>query len=101
MGPIWTIIPLDYWMYIWCWIVGIFIILEIIFYLSYWTREKKIINVKKSKTEYINGKQIHNYTYPPGLKGGIFSKTYIEIDDDNVLRLRSLMIPPGDLWTKK
>ena len=36
-----------------------------------------------------------------GVEGGIFSKTYIEIDNKNVLRLRTLIIPPEELWVKK
>jgi hypothetical protein len=31
-------------------------------------------------------------------KGGIFSKTYIIIDEDRVLNIRYQMIPPNDLW---
>ena len=51
--------------------------------------------------EFINEKKVHIYTYPKGITGGIFSKTYIDIDGHNILRLRTLMIPPGELWGKK
>ena len=35
------------------------------------------------------------------MEGGIFSKTYIHINDKTILRLRTLMIPPEDLWGEK
>jgi len=57
--------------------------------------------MKNKPVEYINGKKIHIYTSPKGTEGGIFSKTYIEIDEHNLLRLRTLMIPPGELWGKE
>ena len=57
---------------------------------------------KKSQLfpEFIDGKYIHVFTYPKAMEGGIFSKTYIEIDTENVLRLRTLIIPPNELWSK-
>ena len=100
MGPNFAILSLEYWMYIWCAIVGFFIVLELIFYFLYNSKNSKITFEEVDKTEYLHGKKVHIYTYPPSVKGGIFSKTYIEIDTNNVLRLRSLMIPPRDLWKK-
>ena len=47
------------------------------------------------------GKQLCIYTHPELSKGGIFSKTYISLDDKNLLKVRILMIPPEDLWCKK
>ncbi len=44
---------------------------------------------------------IRDSTYPEGVEGGIFSKTYVGIDEHNVLRLRTLMVPPDELWSQK
>ena len=40
-------------------------------------------------------------TYPKGIEGGVFSKTYVELDNHNIVRLRALMIHPGELWSDK
>jgi hypothetical protein len=50
---------------------------------------------------YIQGKQVHNYTVPLDAKGGIFSKTFILIDEDSILNVRYQMIPSDDLWGNK
>jgi hypothetical protein len=54
-----------------------------------------------TKPEFIDGKYVHVFTYPKGIEGGIFSKTYIEIDTENVLRLRILIASPNELWSNK
>ena len=64
-------------------------------------KKKKRMEKGKIEPEYINGKRVHVLTFPHGKEGGIFSKTYIQIDEDNVLRLRTLLIPPDELWGKK
>ena len=60
----------------------------------------KIKNKSQISPEFIDGKYIHVFTYPKGIEGGIFSKTYVEIDSENILRLRTLIIPPNELWSK-
>ena len=49
----------------------------------------------------IDGKKVYIFTFPKGAEGGVFSKTYIEIDKKNILRLRSLIVPPDELWGNK
>jgi hypothetical protein len=100
-GQDWALLNLEGWTIAVSALFGIFIILELIFYVHYSSNKSKIAEKQKPKTEFINGKRLHVFTYPKGKEGGIFSKTYIEIDDKNILRLRSLMIPPEDLWSKK
>ena len=82
-------------------IFAFFIFLELIFFFHYSSVSNKRNEAEKPKIEFINGKRIYVYTMPKGKEGGIFSKTYIEIDGNNVIRLRSLMISPEELWTKK
>jgi uncharacterized membrane protein len=81
-------------------IIAFFIILEIIFYYRFSNFNKQIKEKSQPKPEFINGKHVHVFTHPKGVEGGVFSKTYFEIDSHNVLRLRNLMIPPGELWSK-
>ena len=78
-------------------IISIFIILELILYFHYNSVKHKRIKLEKPKPEFIDGRRILIYTHPKGVQGGIFSKTYIELDTHNVLRLRILMIPPHEL----
>jgi len=96
--PAWALFTLDIWMYAWCFVVVFFILLILVFFFHYSSVKKKRIEQEKPKPEFIDGKRLYVYTYPKGYEGGIFSKTYIKIDDNNVLRLRTLMIPPNELW---
>jgi hypothetical protein len=65
--------------------------------------KKQRARKKKEVTpaQFIKGKRVHNFTIPTGAKGGIFSKTYIKIDDYSVLDLRYQITPPYELWGKK
>ena len=75
-----------------------FLILILFFYTHFSSVRKRIIELEKPKPEFIDGKLVHVYTIPAGKEGGLFSKTYIQIDEHNVLRLRTLMIPPEEVW---
>jgi hypothetical protein len=48
--------------------------------------------------EMIHGHEVFTVTLPLGAMGGIFSKTFVPIDDQRVLQLRFQMIPPTTLW---
>ena len=98
LGYNWAGLSLENWIITLCVLFGFFIILELIFIYHYKTVKSKRVELEKPKPEFINGKKVYIYTCPEDKKGGIFSKTYIEIDEHSVLRLRSLMIPPEELW---
>jgi flagellar basal body-associated protein FliL len=100
-GSNWALISLNSWIITLCLIFVLFIVLELVFYFHLSSVKNKRIESEKPTPEYINGKRVYVYTYPKGAEGGIFSKTYIEIDAHNVLRLRSLVIPPEELWGSK
>ena len=100
-GPDWTLLTLDNWILICLGLITAFIVLELFFYFHYLQVRNKRLEEEKPKREFFHGKRLYIYTHPKGLEGGIFSKTYIDIDEESVLRLRSLMIPPGELWSKK
>ena len=53
---------------------------------------------KEPAPEMLSGHEVFTLTLPMGAKGGIFSKTFIPIDDQRVLQLRYQMIPPTLLW---
>jgi hypothetical protein len=97
-GHDWALLNLESWIIALGVLFVIFIILELIFYSHLSSVKNKRIESKKPKIEFINGKRVIVFTYPKGKEGGIFSKTYIDIDENSVLRLKSLMIPPEELW---
>ena len=100
-GYNWALLSLDAWIILICFLCVIFILLEIFFYFHLSSKIKKRIELEKPKPEFIEGKKVFDYTYPEGVEGGVFSKTYIEIDKNNILRIRSLIIPPDELWGNK
>ena len=66
-------------------LISIAIGLEVVLLAQYTLARKKHLAPKKLKQkEYVQGKQVHSYTIPLDARGGIFSKTYILIDEDRV-----------------
>ena len=100
-GPTWTLLTLDSWIYALSTLIAIFVILDLIFYLHFITLQKKRFQKEKPKPIFHEGKRLYIYTHPKGAEGGIFSKTYVKIDENSILRIRTLMIPPNELWIKK
>jgi hypothetical protein len=84
--------------------IGVFIIIDIILYATpyfFITQSSNLVSmdpVEFPEVEYRKGKQVYEFTYPVGSKGGIFSKTYILIDNNNILRIRNQMIKNEDAW---
>jgi hypothetical protein len=96
-GYNWALLSIDAWLTAINVILIIFILFTILFYYNMIRFKRKIAELEKPKPEFLNGKRVYIYTFPHGMQGGIFSKTYIEIDKNNILRLRTLIIPPNDL----
>jgi len=98
LGFNWAVLSLDGWNFLASAFFVFFIVLILIFYYHFSSLRNKIIELEKPKPEFIDGKKVHVFTFPDGKEGGLFSKTYIEIDEHNVLRLRTLMISPEEVW---
>jgi hypothetical protein len=101
MPPNWALLNLENWIIVWSALTVIFIMVEVFFYFQYTSKVYKKLGMDKPELEFLDGKRVYIYTYPKGAEGGIFSKTYISIDENSVLRLRGLMIPQHKLWEKK
>jgi hypothetical protein len=100
LGNKWAILSMEKWILSAIALISVAIGLEVVLLIQYTLSKKKQLEPKKQK-EYIQGKQLHSYTIPFDAKGGIFSKTYILIDEDRVLNLRYQMIPSNDLWRQQ
>lgn len=95
----WALFDIEMWTFIVIGILILLIVIDVIF-LVLITKKKdgQIRAFQESMEENIDGKKIIVFTIPINAKGGIFSKTYVTIDDTSILRLRELMVPPEDLW---
>jgi hypothetical protein len=86
--------------------IGIFIIIDIILYAtpSFYSDDSSVHEmfepVEFPEVEKRKGKQVHEFTYPVGSEGGVFSKTYVLIDNENIIRIRNQMIKKEDVWKK-
>jgi hypothetical protein len=78
-------------------VIVIFVIFELLFYFHFNNIRDKRIELEKPKPEFKNGKRVYVYTFPGGVEGGIFAKTYVDIDDQCTLRIKTLLVTPKDL----
>jgi membrane protein YdbS with pleckstrin-like domain len=101
LGSKWAALTLEQWIYTAIGLLIGLIALEFIFILHYTVTTRKRQRREKPQPVTMQGKQVHSFTLPVGAKGGIFSKTYIMIDEARILHLRYQMIQPNDLWGKK
>jgi hypothetical protein len=100
--PRWAVFTIADWILSAIVLISILLALELLFILqTLLLKRKKEQPAPRPHLEYVQGKQVYHYTLPNGAKGGIFSKTYVLIDDDRVLHLRYQMIQPQDLWRKQ
>ena len=100
-GQNWAVLTLEEWVIVASIMIAIFIIIQLILYKRFSVAKYKTKAADKPGHDFIDGKRVIDYTYPKGMEGGIFSKTYLNIDEKTILRLRTLMIPPEDLWGEK
>ncbi|MFH1101684.1 MAG: hypothetical protein V1726_06590 [Methanobacteriota archaeon] len=101
LGYRWMILSIDEWITSGIILLGILILFEIIFYVISSKRTTPLQEISPvSTTPLFQGKHLHIYTHPHHVKGGIFSRTYIQLDDNTVIQIRTQMIPAEQLWKK-
>jgi len=99
LGNKWAVLTMEQWILSAIALISIAIGLEIVLLLHFLLSRGKLFQPKKqTQKEDLQGKEVHSFTIPIDAKGGIFSKTYILIDENRVLNLRYQMIPPNELW---
>jgi len=100
-GPAWALVTLETWVVFLSVIFALFIGIDLLAHMHYKMVKDKRIEAERPKPEFIDGKRVYEYTHPQGVGGGIFSKTTVTIDGHTMVRVRSLMVPPGELWVKE
>ena len=99
MGYRWSYFTIDQWIIGGCVLIGVFLIFELFFIFTLLKHPEP--RGEKKQAHMYNGKQLHVFTYPVHVKGGIFSRTYIPLDENAIIRIRTQMIQPEQLWGKK
>jgi len=102
--PNWTGISPSLWMILISILIGAFIVIDIVLYATpkFFSQseemEKSINLVEFPEVEQRDGKQVYEFTYPVGSKGGVFSKTYVKINEGAIVRIRNQMINKEEIW---
>jgi len=97
----WAGLTMDHWILVGIALILLFIIITLIQNLIPYFLSRTKVPKEKRKQQVYQGKRIYDFTFPFDSKGGIFSRTYISIDDKNLLNFRFQMIPPEELWKTK
>ena len=101
LGNKWAILTMNQWIIAIAILYAIFIVVVLLFIIHIRIIKKRITKKEKPKIVFHKGKKLHIFTQPKSAKGGIFSKTFITIDEENLLSVRFQMIPPQNLWGQK
>jgi hypothetical protein len=100
----WAGLTLSSWLIVISVLFGAFIIIDMLMYLSpslFTKGEIQEFVSTDSTAEYLDGKKVFEYTFPEDKTGGIFSKTYVKIDENTLVRIRNQMIPAEFLWPEE
>jgi len=104
--PDWAGLSPSLWLILLSVLIGVFIVIDIILYAtpSFFATDLGSDSgaqpVEFPEVEQRMGKDVYEFTYPVGAKGGVFSKTYIQIKDNAIIRVRNQMIKKDDVWKK-
>ena len=105
LDPDWAGISISTWLLVISVLFAVFIVIDIIMYMSPTIFIKgeiqEFVSTEPSSDEYLDGMKVYEYTYPKQKKGGLFSKTYIKVDNSTLIRVRNQMIPADLLWPNK
>ena len=97
----WAYLTMDQWIIGGCIIIAFFLVIDFILFFKTSRYIKPQTQPSTTSQPLIfKGKQLQVFTYPAYAKGGIFSRTYIPLDEDTILQIRTQMIPAEQLWGK-
>lgn len=87
----WALLTFSNWIIVTIIFIGIFIVLDLIFLFHPVFKQFIPLEEGGGKPEFIDGKRVYEYRYPEGEKEGVFSKTYIPVDDKTLVRVKTLL----------
>lgn len=99
----WAGLSLSSWLLVISVLFAAFIIIDILMYVSpnlFIKGDLEKFTSAEPVSEYMDGMKVFEYTYPKQKKAGVFSKTYIKINESVLLRIRNEIIPAERLWPK-
>lgn len=99
-GNKWAFLSLNEWIYSIIGVIVLFILLEF-FFIFHHFKVRRYLMGYHLKPRYFQGKRLYHYTIPKDAKGGIFSKTFVAVDEQTIITFRYQMIPSQDLWGSK
>lgn len=99
----WTGLSLSFWLILISVLFGAFIVIDIVIYahptlLTEMSSSVSSFTTSSTPFEMKEGKRVYEYTAPKDAKGGLFSKTYVPIDEETVIRIRHQMVSAPILW---
>ena len=86
----WAGLTLSSWVLLVSILLILFILIDILF-LFHPTFKQSLPIEEGRKLEFIQGKKVYEYIYPEGEKEGVFSKTYVPVDDETLIRIKTLL----------
>ena len=103
LDPDWAGLSSSLWVLLISVLIGAFIVIDIILYATPMINKNETMfspvqTVEFPEIEKRDGKTVYDYTYPGSTQGGVFSKTYVQVDDQTVIRIRNQMITKEQLW---
>ncbi len=75
----------------WVMIVIVLLVVFIVFNAFFLFHPSIVAVVSERGEEFIQGKRVYEYIYPEGEKEGVFSKTYVPVDDETLVRIKILL----------
>ncbi|MFO7678209.1 MAG: hypothetical protein R6V50_07510 [Thermoplasmatota archaeon] len=100
LGNRWAGLSMNQWILSSIIVFSICLGIILFFFFHYIMLKQKIIK-EKNKPKYLHGKRLYIHTYPEQSKGGVFSKTFIQIDDQTIVCIRYQLISPVYLTKEK
>lgn len=97
LGFRWSLLSVEEWFYSgWIVFLGL-IMIELILFAHYY-KTRQTLSEAPVTPLFFKGHRLHVFTYPQSAQGGIFSKTHVKIDEDNIVNVRVQLADPEELW---
>ena len=100
MANDWAGLSMEHWLLFGIGLLVIFIMITLIIHLLPIIQKMMIENKIRKKPVLYKGKKVYEFTFPRGSDGGIYTRTYISVDDKDIINFRYQMVGSDELWKK-